>query len=457
MSNTLINPADGSELKSYENHTKAEVEDILENSHLAYKSWKLKSFPERAKLLNRIADLLEENKAELARMATTEMGKVLRESVAEVEKCATVCRYYAENGESFLKNLSLESDADRSYVRWNPLGPVLAIMPWNFPYWQVFRFSAPALMAGNTVVLKHAPNVPGCARLIQYLFKKAGFPENVFSLVFADNDTANDIISDKRIAAVTLTGSTRAGKAVAETAGRNLKKCVLELGGSDPYLILDDAPLDKTVDACVTSRLINGGQSCVAAKRFIVTEKNYDAFLEKMISGMRSKKHGDPFDDSSDFGPMAREDLRDTLHKQVTKSIEKGAKLHLGGEVPDKPGAWYPSTVLSDVKPGMPAFDEELFGPVAAIIKAKNEDEAIELANQTIYGLGAAVFTSDTKKGEKIAAEKLEAGCCFVNEFVKSDPRLPFGGIRESGFGRELSHFGIREFVNVKTVYVKEG
>jgi succinate-semialdehyde dehydrogenase/glutarate-semialdehyde dehydrogenase len=328
-------------------------------------------------------------------------------------------------------------------------------MPWNFPFWQVFRFAAPGLMAGNAGILKHASNVSGCAFAIEDVFRKAGFPENLFRSILVPSDKMEEVIKNDKIRAVTLTGSVPAGKSVAKTAGSVLKKTVMELGGSDPYVILKDADLESAADTCATARLINGGQSCIAAKRFIVVEEVYDEFEKLFVQKMKSKKMGDPFDEQNHIGPQASIKLRDELHQQVTKSIEKGAELLLGGTIPKMDGAYYPPTVLSTVKKGMPAFDEELFGPVAALIKVKSEEKAIEMANDSIFGLGAAVFTSDIKRGEEIAKEKLQAGCCFVNAFVKSDPRLPFGGIKESGYGRELSAFGIREFVNIKSVYIK--
>jgi len=328
-------------------------------------------------------------------------------------------------------------------------------MPWNFPFWQVFRFAAPGLMAGNAGILKHASNVSGCGLAIEFVFREAGFPENLFRTILVPSSQMEEVIKNEKIKAVTLTGSVPAGKSVAKPAGSVLKKSVMELGGSDPYIILEDADLEMAADTCVTARLINGGQSCIAAKRFIIVEKVCDKFEKLFVEKMKSKKMGDPFDESNHIGPQASIQLRDELHHQVQKSIELGAKLLLGGKIPQKAGAWYPPTILSYVKKGMPAYDEELFGPVASLIKVKDEDEAIEIANDSIFGLGAAIFTNDVKKGEKIAKEKIEAGSCFVNAFVKSDPRLPFGGIKESGYGRELSSFGIREFVNIKTVFVK--
>jgi succinate-semialdehyde dehydrogenase/glutarate-semialdehyde dehydrogenase len=373
---------------------------------------------------------------------------------AEIAKCAWVCDFYADRAESFLQPEPVETDASKSFVTFQPIGVVLAVMPWNFPFWQVFRFAAPALMAGNAGVLKHASNVPGCALAIEDVFTNAGFPENVFRTLLIGSKQVDAIIENPYVKAVTLTGSTPAGKAVASKAGEMLKKTVLELGGSDPYVILEDADLNSAVSTCVTSRLINSGQSCINAKRFVVVEPLREEFERIFVERMGEMEMGDPLDESTEVGPQARADLRDELHEQVRQSIKKGARCLLGGEVPDGDGAYYPPTVLTDVTRGMPAYDEELFGPVAAIIRAKDEREAIAIANDSSFGLGAAVFTSDLAKGEQIASEEIEAGACFVNAFVKSDPRLPFGGVKESGYGRELSHYGIREFVNIKTVYV---
>ncbi len=455
MAQTSVNPLNGETIKEYPEHSVGEIEEKISASNKTFESWSKTGFSERSALMNKVADLLEERKEKLALLMSKEMGKILPEGRSEAEKCAWVCRYYAENAEQFLLDKPLKSDASKSYVSYQPLGVLLAIMPWNFPFWQVFRFAAPSLMAGNTALLKHASNVPGCALAIEELFRDAGFPESAFQTLLIGSGEVASVIADQRVKAVTLTGSTKAGKAVASTAGKHLKKCVLELGGSDPYVVLDDAPLEKTIEACVTSRLINAGQSCIAAKRFIVTEKNYDNFVQGMKNAMKGKAIGDPTDETTGIGPQARADLRDELHEQVKKSIEAGAQVMLGCEVPPGAGSFYPASILAGVKPGMPAFDEELFGPVAAIIKAKDKDDAIRLANQSVFGLGAAVFTANQAEGERIAREELQAGCCFVNDFVRSDPRLPFGGINESGFGRELSEWGIHEFVNIKTVYVK--
>jgi succinate-semialdehyde dehydrogenase/glutarate-semialdehyde dehydrogenase len=384
-----------------------------------------------------------------------EMGKVLREGIAEIEKCAWVCEYYAENAESFLENEIIDSDFSSSYVSYQPIGTILAVMPWNFPFWQVFRFAAPTVMAGNTAVLKHASNVPGCALAIEDLFREAGFPENVFRTLLIGSNRVEAVIKHHAIKAVSLTGSTPAGKSVASVAGSVMKKCVLELGGSDPYLILEDADLVSAAKTCAAGRLVNAGQSCIGAKRFIVTEKVYPGFLEYFTQEMMKAEFGDPCEPEITMGPLARIDLRDELHRQVTDSVKMGAEVIIGGEKPNMKGAFYPPSILENVKPGMPAYDEELFGPVASVIRVKNETEAIRVANDSVFGLGAAVFTKDLKKGERIAETQLQAGCCFVNDFVKSDPRVPFGGIKESGFGRELSSHGIKEFMNVKTVVVK--
>lgn len=449
-----VNPTTGKVIEEYDLMDDSELDSIINKAAAARSGWNGLSFDERAAYLKRIAEILEERKNELGELMATEMGKPLPQGVSEAEKCAWVCNYYADNAASFLKNETIETDASCSYVTYNPLGTVLAIMPWNFPFWQLFRFAAPALMAGNAALLKHAPNVTGCALEIESIIHKAGVPKSIFRTILADIDQTQAMITHSEIDAVTLTGSTRAGKAVAAQAGSVLKKTVLELGGSDPYLILKDADLEKAAETCVASRLINSGQSCIAAKRFIAVQDVYDDFLEMVLTNMNEKMVGDPFEETTDIGPMARFDLRDQLHKQVKKSVEKGAACLLGGEISDSEGAFYPATVLTDVKKGMPAYEEELFGPVASVLKAENEEDAIAIANDSSFGLGAAVFSKDVNRAERIAAESLEAGCCFVNEFVKSDPRLPFGGIKKSGYGRELSHHGIKEFVNIKTVYI---
>jgi len=455
MSIEAVNPATGETIRQYEEFTSEEVKGIIEQAHEDFLSWRRTSFAERAKLMKSVAQVLRDDKEEYATLMALEMGKPIAAGRSEVEKCAWVCDYYADLAETFLQPEEISTDASKSFVMFQPLGVVLAVMPWNFPFWQLFRFAAPALMAGNAGVLKHASNVPGCALAIEQVFQKASFPENIFRTLLVGSRQVEAIIENPLVRAVTLTGSIAAGKAVARKAGEVIKKTVLELGGSDPYLILEDADIVTTVTTCVTSRLINAGQSCIAAKRFVVVESQRKQFEELFVEQMRSQIMGDPMDENTTVGPQARHDLRDDLHRQVQESIEKGAKCLLGGKVPDGKGAYYPPTVLTDVKKGIPAYEEELFGPVAAIIPVQDEEEAIRVANDSAFGLGAAVFTEDVERGERIAATELEAGCCFVNASVKSDPRLPFGGVKESGYGRELSNYGIKEFVNIKTVFVK--
>ena len=455
MTIEAINPATNEVIGRYEETSPSKVKQIVEAVSMTGHQWRSLNLSERATHMRLAAQNLRDNAHEYGILMATEMGKPFRDGIAEAEKCAWACDYYAENTEQFLAPEFIETDASESFVTYQPLGVVLAIMPWNFPFWQVFRFAAPALMAGNTAVLKHASNVPGCALAIERIFRDSGFPEHAFRSLLISSDQVDAVIENPLVQAVTLTGSTRAGKAVAEKAGEMLKKTVLELGGSDPYLILEDADLAEAVTTCVKSRLINSGQSCIAAKRFIVVQSQLAAFTDKFVAQMDAARMGDPLDEATEVGPQARHDLRDQLHEQVQRSVAKGATCLLGGEIPDSEGAYYPPTVLTDVKPGMPAYDEELFGPVAAIIAVADDKEAIRTANDSPFGLGAAVFTRDIERGRRIAAEQLEAGACFVNTFVRSDPRLPFGGIKESGYGRELSHFGIKEFVNIKTVYIQ--
>lgn len=449
-----INPADGKEISVYQEMNNNEVYTILENVNTAYFDWRERSFSDRAALMINVAEILRKNKEEYGRIMSLEMGKPYTQAQAEVEKCALVCDYYAENAETILADKIIETDASKSYISYQPIGIVLAVMPWNFPFWQVFRFAAPTLMAGNVGVLKHASNVQGCALVIERIFKEAGFPENVFRTLVIGSGKVQNVINNPTVKAITLTGSTSAGRAVASQAGAALKKTVLELGGSDPYIILEDADLDQAVTACILGRFLNTGQSCIAAKRYIIVESIRNEFQEILLEKLKDRTFGDPFEKEIDIGPMVNIQARDKLHKQVEQSIEKGAILLLGGFVPDTSGAFYPVTVLGNVSPGMPAFDEELFGPVATIISAENEKDAIRLANNTSFGLGAAVFTKDYAKGEYIARYLLEVGACFVNDFVHSEPQLPFGGIKDSGYGRELSAQGILEFVNAKTVYI---
>ncbi len=450
-----VNPFSGEVIKNYPEYTSEEVNSIIHQADEAFQQWKLTSFEQRAKLMRNLQASLLEKKVELAGIMVAEMGKVLREAVGEIEKCALACSFYAENAASFLKNERIQTEAAESYITYQPIGTVLAVMPWNFPFWQVFRFLAPALMAGNTGVLKHASNVSGCAMAIEQLVGEAGFPVNVFRTLLIGSAGVKKVIENPLIKAVTLTGSTPAGKAVASVAGSMLKKTVLELGGSDPYLIMEDADIEKAARLCVTSRLLNAGQSCIAAKRFIVAEKIYESFEAEFVQLMRQANFGDPLHPQTTIGPLARLDLRNELHQQVEKSRAMGATVLLGGFIPEGKAAFYPPTVLSNVVTGMPAYDEELFGPVAVLFRSISDEEAIAIANDTVFGLGAAIFTADIVKARQIAEKGLEAGCVFINDFVKSDPRLPFGGIKESGYGRELSVVGIREFVNIKTLVVK--
>jgi succinate-semialdehyde dehydrogenase/glutarate-semialdehyde dehydrogenase len=449
-----VNPTTGKVLQRYPEMTREEAAAAVEASHRAFLGWRAGDPAERTPRMQAAARLLRERKEELARLMALEMGKPLADGRSEVDKCALACDYFAEQAAGFLAPEPVATEASKSFVAFEPLGVVLAVMPWNFPLWQVFRFAAPALMAGNGGVLKHASNVTGCALAIEQVFRDAGFPADLFRTLLLTNREVEPVIAHPRVVAVTLTGSTPAGKAVAGKAGSLVKKTVLELGGSDPYLLLADADLDQAVATCVASRLINCGQSCIAAKRFIFPRQMEAEIERRFVAAMKERVPGDPLADGTQLGPLARRDLRDGLAKQVEESIARGARCLLGGKVPDGEGAFYLPTVLAGVRPGMPAFDEELFGPVAALIAVDSEEEAIRVANDSPFGLGAAVFTRDVRRGEAVA-RRLEAGNCFVNALVKSDPRLPFGGIKESGYGRELDTFGIREFVNVKTVYIK--
>lgn len=449
-----IDPNTGEVIATYEEHSLEKAQRMLETAATAQASWAHVSFSERAEVLRRAAVLLRRDKDRHAALMAREMGKPLEQGRAEVEKCATCCDFFAEHAEGFLRKESIRTDATRSYVLFQPLGVLLAIMPWNFPFWQVIRAVAPSLMAGNAVALKHASNVTGCALATEAVFRQAGLPDGLFQSLIIPSRHVAELIAHPDVACVTLTGSTEAGKSVAAAAGAHLKKTVLELGGSDPYVVLEDADLPAAAETCAASRLINSGQSCIAAKRFIVMHTVREEFERLLVERLSARKLGNPMDTDTQIGPLARHDLRATLQEQVERSVVAGAKLLLGGTIPDGPGAHYPATVLTHVRPGVAAFDEETFGPVAAVVEANSEVEAVALANRSVFGLGAAVFTRSPKRGERVAAQ-LEAGCCFVNDFVRSDPRLPFGGIKASGYGRELSAFGIREFVNIKTVYLK--
>ncbi len=457
MSDTLnsINPYNGKEIARYKVDTATVIKHKLQQAQKAFEKWSTVSLRQRAAYLKALADYLQKNKRTLAETATLEMGKPYIQSITEIEKSATTLAYYADNGPRFLENEPVQTEAQESYVSFQPLGTVLAIMPWNYPYWQVFRAMGPILMGGNTMVLKHASNVTGCALNIERVMQEAGLPEHIFQTLVVPSSQLEAIIAHKQIQAITFTGSNYGGSKVAELAGKYLKKQVLELGGSDPYIVLADADLKKAVEICVASRLNNTGQSCISAKRFIVDKKIIQTFQEQMTLQMQERKYGNPMDTGIPLGPLARHDLRNELHKQVEKSIEMGAKLLCGGFIPDGEGAFYPPTVLTNVKRGMPAYEEEMFGPVAAIIEAQDEADAVRIANDSIFGLGAAIFSRDIKKAEQLANEEIEAGSVFINDFVRSDARLPFGGIKQSGYGRELSYFGLREFVNIKTIFIR--
>lgn len=446
-----INPYNYTIVGTYTAETDEAVTKKLNNAEIAFKSWRKVSLKERAEMMIKAGSILKENVEEYAKMISLEMGKPLSESRAEVNKCVTVCDYYAKNAEKFLADEIIETDAQKSFVRHDPIGAVLAIMPWNFPFWQVFRFAAPTLIAGNVALLKHAPNVFGCAEQIEAIFKKAGFPEAVFQNLIVHHDKTETIIAHDAIKAITLTGSERAGSAVAQLSGKYIKKTLLELGGNNAFIVWEDADIDKAVATALTSRMLNCGQSCIAAKRFILMENIYDEFVLKFTAAVENLKSGNPLEEGIQIGPLARKDLADQLHEQVKKSVEMGAELLLGGK---QNGAYHEPTVLGNVKPGMPAFSEETFGPLAAMIKVKTIEEAFELSEQSRYGLGVTVCTTNIEKALEYASE-VSDGAYFINELVKSDPRLPFGGEKRSGYGRELSKDGMMEFMNRKTVYVK--
>ncbi len=450
---TAINPATGETLDRYPRMQASHLEAALARAASAAQDWAAHPVGVRAQCLRDIAEVLRRERDTLAQTATLEMGKRLAEARAEIDKCALGCEYYADRGPDFLQDTMLASDASRSFVAWQPLGTILLVMPWNFPYWQAFRQAVPAILAGNTVLLKHASNVPGCAMYIERVFTEAGLPEGVFQNLPIGSDAVAGIIADPRVQGVSLTGSETAGRAIGAAAGKALKSSVLELGGSDAFVVLADANLEHTVAQAVRGRYQNNGETCIAAKRFIVEEPIADAFAERFAAAIQTLRVGDPLNEGTDIGPLARGDLRDELHDQVQRSIDAGARCLVGGRPLDGPGYYYPPTLLDHVEPGMAAFDEETFGPVAAITRARDADHAIALANASRYGLGGSVWTGDSVRGEALA-RRLECGCAFVNGIVKSDPRLPFGGVKDSGYGRELSELGIREFLNAKTVWV---
>ncbi|MCW9023353.1 MAG: NAD-dependent succinate-semialdehyde dehydrogenase [Gammaproteobacteria bacterium] len=454
MSFEVINPATGEKIKEIPAWSDEQVDTVLAEVASASTDWSSRAIEERCNLMRKAAAVLREKKESYAAIITEEMGKLINDARAEVEKCAGVCDYYADNGPRFLADEHLDSDAGKSYVAHLPLGTVLAVMPWNFPLWQVFRFAAPALVAGNTGVLKHASNVPQCALAIEEVFTEAGFPAGVFRSLMIRASQVKKVIEDPRVHAVTLTGSEPAGRQVAATAGGVLKKCVLELGGSDPFIVLEDADLDETVKWAVTSRFLNTGQSCIAAKRFIVVDAIAEDFVARFKAAVEALQAGDPMEESTTLAPMARTDLRDEIHTQVSDSIASGAVAVTGCQPLDRPGAYYAASILDRVEPGMCAYHDELFGPVAIVIHARDEVDALRIANDSPFGLGGSVWTGDSERGEMLA-RKVQSGATFVNGMVKSDPRLPFGGIKNSGYGRELSHHGMKEFVNAKTIWIK--
>lgn len=446
-----INPATNETLRIFKPLTDAELDERVENARVAFATYRRTSFPDRAQRMNRVADILEAKKTEYGRLMTTEMGKTFRSAVDEVSKCARTCRYYADHAERMLKPLDVATDARRSFVTYQPLGLILAVMPWNFPFWQVVRFAAPSLMVGNVVLLKHASNVPQCALAMESIFRDAGFDQGVFQTVLVGSDVIPRLVADTRVQAVTLTGSDAAGRSIAEAAGRSIKRCVLELGGSDPFIVLASANLDKAVGSAVAGRIINNGQSCIAAKRFIIAHEVADEFEERFVSAFKKLRIGDPLDDSTDIGPLATEKILHGLHDKVQRSVAGGARLLLGGQRLDRPGHYYCPTVLSNIPRGVPAYDEELFGPVASLFRVKNIDEAIAMANSTAFGLGSSVWTNNIKEQTQ-CIDEIESGMVFINSMVISDPRLPFGGVKLSGYGRELGEVGIREFANIKSI-----
>jgi succinate-semialdehyde dehydrogenase/glutarate-semialdehyde dehydrogenase len=454
MAITSINPATGGEIKTFESLTDEQIDEKLGLAARAFRRYWKTPFSDRAKKMVRAAEILEEEKEEFARLMTSEMGKTFTAAVAEAEKCAWVCRYYAENAERFLSDEVAETGAARSYVRYQPLGPILAVMPWNFPFWQVFRHVAPGLMAGNVILLKHASNVPQCALAIEDVVLRAGFPEGTFQTLLIGSGKVQAVIDDPRVRGVTLTGSEGAGRQVGSEAGENIKKTVLELGGSDPFIVMPSADLEEAVNTAVTARTLNNGQSCINAKRIIVHGEIADEFERRYVEAMQALKVGDPMDEETDMGPLAMPQILEDVDEQVKKSVEAGAKILTGGKPMDAEGNFYPPTVITDIPEDSPAYKEEIFGPVASLFRARDIDEAVRIANDTSFGLGASAWTNDPEEQETFINE-IEAGQVFINSMVASDPRMPFGGVKASGYGRELSVYGLREFVNVKAVWIE--
>ena len=455
MTIASVNPSTGELLKTFEPLSDDQIEEKLQKAADTFRSYRLTAFENRAQMMFRVAEILENEKQAFGKLMTTEMGKPIKAAIGEAEKCAWVCRYYAENAQTHLADQVVETNAKRSFVRFQPIGAVLAVMPWNFPFWQVFRFAAPALMAGNVGLLKHASNVPQCALAIEEIFQRAGFPAGTFQTLLIGTEPVERILSDERIAAATLTGSEPAGSSVASTAGKHIKKTVLELGGSDPFIVMPSANFDAAVTTAVKARTINNGQSCIAAKRFIVSAEIYDRFEERFVAEMKALRIGDPLDESTDIGPLATPQIVKDLERQVNDAVSQGARILTGGNRLQRAGNYYEPTVLVDVDPSTSISCEEIFGPVAMLFRVNDANEAIRLANSTTFGLGAAAWTNDEHEQNQFINE-LEAGCVFINGMVASDPRLPFGGIKHSGYGRELAEFGIREFVNIKTIWINE-
>jgi succinate-semialdehyde dehydrogenase/glutarate-semialdehyde dehydrogenase len=452
---TTINPATGEEVRSFEALTEGEIDEKIQHAVETFGEYRKTSFEERSRMMLRAAEILEEEAEEFGRLMTSEMGKTLAAATAEAKKCARGCRYYAENAERFMADEEVEIEGARAYIRYEPLGPILAIMPWNFPFWQVFRHAAPALMAGNVILLKHASNVPQCALAIEDVIHRAGFPEGAFQTLLISSSQVQDVIDDPRVRAVTLTGSEGAGRSVGAEAGENIKPSVLELGGSDPFIVMPSADLEKAVSTAVTSRTLNNGQSCINAKRIIVHEEIADEFERRFVEKMSSLRVGDPMSEDTDMGPLATSQILEDVDGQVRKSVEAGARVLTGGKPMDEPGNFYPPTVITDIPEESPAYREEIFGPVASLFKVKDIDEAIRVANDTSFGLGSSAWTSDPREQERFINE-IEAGMVYINRMVESTPEIPFGGAKNSGYGRELSHFGIHEFTNIKTVWIDE-
>ena len=455
MAISTVNPATGEELKTFEPMTDEQVDEKIQLAADTFREYRKVSFEERKQMLTRAAEILEDEAEEFGRIMTTEMGKTLAASTAEAQKCAKGCRYYVENGERFLADEEIEIEGAKAFIRYQPIGPILAVMPWNFPFWQVFRHAAPGLMAGNVILLKHASNVPQCALAIEDIMRRAGLPEGVFQTLLIGSDQVQRVIDDPRVRAATLTGSEGAGRSIAAEAGENIKKTVLELGGSDPFIVMPSADLDEAVSNAVTARTLNNGQSCINAKRIIVHDEIADDFERRYVEAMEALKIGDPMDDDTDMGPLSTPQMREDVDQQVRDSVEAGAKVLTGGEPLDGPGNFYPPTILADIPEDSPAYGEEIFGPVASFFRAGDIDEAIRIANDTDLGLGSSAWTNDAEERERFINE-IEAGMVYINKMTESTPEAPFGGVKNSGYGRELAEFGIREFVNAKTVWVVE-